>query len=94
MHMMKLGTEGPSKMKGPMLTYTMITIIIMTSIIEQMIMTKFRISLSRGVRPVLGAFVIFAILPNTVFSPVETTIPMPLPDIQCVPWRPIHFVSR
>jgi hypothetical protein len=64
---------------------TMITMIIITSIIEQMIATKFKISLSRGVKPVLGVLVIFAILPKTVLSPVETTIPMPLPDIQCVP---------
>ena len=61
------------------------TMMIIVSIMEQIMMTKFRISLSRGVKPLLGAFVIFAILPKTVLSPVETTTPMPLPDIQCVP---------
>ena len=57
----------------------------MVNIIEQMIMTKFMISFSRGVRLVLGSLVNFAILPNTVESPVETIIPRPLPEMQCVP---------
>ena len=61
---------------------TTITMIIITNIIEQMTSTKLRISLSKGVRPVLGALVIFAIFPKTVESPVETTIPMPLPEMQ------------
>jgi hypothetical protein len=61
---------------------------------EQMIITKLSTSLSKVVMPVLGVFVIFAIFPKTVESPVETTTPMPLPDIQCVPWRPIVLVSR
>jgi hypothetical protein len=62
--------------------------------IEQMMITKLRISLSKVVMPVLGALVIFAILPKTVESPVETTTPMPLPETQWVPCMPIHLVSR
>jgi hypothetical protein len=68
---------------GMMITHqTMITTTIMVSMIEQMIMTKLRTSLSKVVKPVFGAFVIFAILPKTVESPVETTMPVPLPDMQ------------
>jgi hypothetical protein len=63
----------------------MMTTIIIVNIIEQMINTKFRTSLSNVVRPVFGAFVIFAILPNTVASPVDTTTPIPLPEMQWVP---------
>jgi hypothetical protein len=82
----------PSDQRDPY--QTMITIMIIVNIMEQMMRTKFRISLSNRVIPVFGAFVIFAILPNTVVSPVETTTPIPLPDMQWVPWRPIFFVSR
>lgn len=63
----------------------MMTTKIIVNMIEQMIITKFRTSRSSGVKPVFGAFVIFAILPNTVASPVDTTTPVPLPDIQWVP---------
>lgn len=65
-----------------MANQTIITSTIMVSMIEQMRITKLITSLSNGVRPALGALVIFAILPNTVESPVDTTIPIPLPDIQ------------
>ncbi len=67
---------------------------IIENIMEQIMITKLRTSFSSGVRPVLGALVNFAILPKTVESPVDTTTPIPLPEIQCVPWRPIHFVSK
>ena len=60
----------------------MITTTIMVNIIEQIINTKLRTSRSKVVKPVLGVFVIFAILPKTVASPVETTTPIPLPDMQ------------
>ena len=81
---------GPTKVNmaiasavDSMITYqTMMTTMIMVNIIEQMIITKLMTSLSKVVKPVFGAFVIFAILPKTVESPVETTIPIPLPDIQ------------
>lgn len=58
------------------------TKMIMENIIEQIIMTKLRTSLSNVVSPVLGSLVIFAIRPKTVLSPVDTTTPMPLPEIQ------------
>jgi len=58
---------------------------IIVNMIEQITMTKLRISLSRGVMPVFGMFVNLAILPKTVASPVETTTPIALPDMQCVP---------
>jgi hypothetical protein len=61
---------------------TIITTIIIVNIIEQIIITKLRISLSKGVKPIFGALVILAIFPNTVESPVDTTTPIPLPDIQ------------
>jgi hypothetical protein len=64
---------------------TIMTIMIMATIIEHITITKLRISFSKGVMPVFGSFVIWAILPKTVVSPVETTIPIPLPDTQCVP---------
>lgn len=60
----------------------MITTIIIVNMIEQIMITKFRISLSNGVNPIFGALVIFAILPNTVASAVDTTTPIPLPDMQ------------
>ena len=66
---------------------------IIASMIEQTIVTKFKISLSKGVKVFLGAVVNFAIFPNTVESPVDTTISA-LPAMQCVPCKPIHFVSR
>jgi hypothetical protein len=69
-----------------MITYqTIMTTTIMVNIIEQMTITKLMTSLSKVVKPVFGVFVIFAILPKTVESPVDTTIPVPLPDMQCVP---------
>ena len=49
---------------------------------ELMIITKFKTSLSSVVMPDFGSFVILAILPNTVLSPVETTTPIPDPDMQ------------
>lgn len=56
--------------------------------------TKLRTSFSKGVIPVEGSLVSFAIRPKTVLSPVLTTTPRPLPDIQWVPCSPIHRVSR
>ena len=73
---------------------TITTIAIETNMIEQITMTKLKTSFSRGVKPVFGALVIFAILPKTVISPVATTTPKAEPEMQWVPWRPIHFVSR
>jgi len=64
------------------------------NMIEHIKSTKLKISFSKGVRPVFGVLVSFAILPNTVSSPVDTTTPIPLPDMQCVPCMPMHFVSR
>jgi hypothetical protein len=54
----------------------------MVNMMEQIIITKLRTSLSRVVMPVLGALVIFAIFPKTVESPVETITPIPLPETQ------------
>ncbi len=65
--------------------HTTMTTTIMVSIMETMIITKLRTSLSRVVMPVFGVFVNLAIFPKTVASPVETTTPIPLPEIQCVP---------
>lgn len=67
---------------------------IMRIMIELMIRTKFRISRSRVVIPVLGSFVSLAILPKTVLFPVATTTPVHVPETQCVPWRPMFLVSR
>jgi hypothetical protein len=64
---------------------TIMTTTIIVTMMEQIMITKLRISRSRGVIPVFGAFVIFAILPKTVASPVDTTIPRPLPEMQWVP---------
>jgi len=50
--------------------------------IELMIITKFKTSLSSVVMPVFGSLVILAILPNIVLSPVETTMPIPDPEMQ------------
>jgi hypothetical protein len=61
---------------------TMITTTIMVNMMEQMIMTKLSTSLSNVVNPVLGVLVSFAIRPKTVESPVDTTTPMLLPDMQ------------
>lgn len=66
----------------------------MMNMIEQMIMTKFSISRSRVVIPVLGWLVKVAILPKTVLFPVATTTPVQVPETQCVPWRPMFFVSK
>jgi hypothetical protein len=60
----------------------MITITIIVSIIEQIIITKLTTSLSRGVRLVFSILVIFAIFLNIVVLPVKTTNPILLPDIQ------------
>lgn len=54
----------------------------MRNMIEQITITKLRTSFSKGVKPVFGALVILAILPKTVASPVDTTIPWPLPVTQ------------
>lgn len=61
---------------------TIITISIMRNMIEQITITKLRTSFSKGVKPVFGALVILAILPKTVASPVDKTIPWPLPVTQ------------
>lgn len=55
---------------------------IINNMMEQINTTKLRISLSSVVMPVLGALVIFAMRPKTVESPVDTTTPRPLPDMQ------------
>lgn len=61
------GTESRDTSKFVQETYqTMIATKIMTNMILMMMITKFRISRSSGVKPIFGALVIFAILPNTV----------------------------
>lgn len=32
--------------------------------------------------------------PKTVLSPVAIHMPVAVPETQCVPWRPMHRVSR
>lgn len=59
-----------------------ITIMIMRTIMEHIIQTKLNISFSRVDRPTLGSFVSFAILPKTVLFPVDTTIPVQVPETQ------------
>lgn len=73
---------------------SMMTKTIINNIKETMIMTKLSISFSRVVLPVLGWLVSFAIRPKTVLSPVATTTPIPVPDMQCVPCMPMQCVSR
>jgi hypothetical protein len=63
----------------------MITSTIIVNIIEQIRITKLITSLSNVVKPVFGELVILAILPKTVASPVDTTTPIPLPEMQWVP---------
>jgi hypothetical protein len=58
------------------------TTIIMVVMMVKIRITKFKISLSRRVKPVFGVLVNFAIFPKTVESPVDTTTPIPLPDMQ------------
>lgn len=72
----------------------MMTRIIIKPMIEQMIYTKFRTSLSSVDKPVLGSLVSLAILPKTVRFPVATTMAMQVPETQCDPCKPIHLVSR
>lgn len=57
----------------------------MRAMMEQMTNTKWRTSRSRVVNPFFGSFVSFAILPKTVLSPVATTRPVQVPEMQCVP---------
>jgi len=59
-----------------------------------MMSTKRKISLCKGVIPILGSEVSFAMRPKMVLSPVATHTPMQLPETQCVPWSPMLFVSR
>lgn len=59
-----------------------------------MMSTNLRISFCRGVMPVFGSDVSFAMRPKIVVSPVATQMPKALPEIQCVPCRPILCVSR
>jgi hypothetical protein len=61
---------------------TIITTRIMDNIMEQIKTTNRRTSFSKVVRPVFGSPVSFAILPKTVESPVETTMPVALPAMQ------------
>lgn len=61
------------------------TIAIIVNMIEQMIITKLRISRSNVDMPVFGSLVIFAMRPKTVLSPVATTTPRPDPETQNVP---------
>jgi hypothetical protein len=61
---------------------------------EQMMVMKRNISFCKVVIPTTGLLVNLAIRPKTVLSPVATHTPRPLPDIQCVPWRPMQRVSR
>jgi hypothetical protein len=65
------------------ITHQTITItIIMESIMKHIRTTNRRTSLSKVVSPVFGSPVSFAILPKTVESPVETTMPIALPAMQ------------
>lgn len=73
---------------------TIMTTMIIVSMIETMMTTKLKISRSKVVIPVLGSFVSLAMRPKTVLSPVATTTPIALPEIQCVPCIPIQRVSR
>lgn len=69
----------------------MITKVIMK---EAMIKTNRRISFCMGVNSVLRPLDRLAMRPNTVWSPVPTTMPSAAPEMQYVPCRPILFVSR
>jgi len=60
---------------------------------SEMISTNLRISFCNGVIPVLGSLVSFAMRPNIVLSPIATTTPRQLPDIQCVPWTEVGGAS-
>jgi hypothetical protein len=60
----------------------MMTMMTIVNMIELMMMAKFRTSLSKVVKLVLGSFVIFAMRPETVLSPVDRTTPIPLPEMQ------------
>ena len=55
---------------------------IIVTMMEIMTKTKLRTSFSKGVIPVEGSLVSFAIRPKTVLSPVLTTTPRPLPAMQ------------
>lgn len=57
----------------------------MTNMMEQMMRTKLKTSRSRVVMPVFGSLVNLAILPKTVWLPVDTTIAVHVPDTQWVP---------
>ena len=70
------------------------TTVIMVSMIVQMNKTKYKTSRSSVVIFVFGSLVRVLMRPKTVLSPVATTIPVPEPMIQWVPWRPILYVSK
>lgn len=61
---------------------TTTTRIIMKAMMEQMITTKLKTSLSSVVIPFLGSLVSFAILPKIVLSLVATTTPVHVPAMQ------------
>lgn len=64
---------------------TMTTTVIIVNMTRTIRSTKRRTSFSSVVNPVLGSLDNFAILPKTVESPVDTTMPVAFPDTQCVP---------
>lgn len=65
---------------------TITTRIIIKTMIEKITSTKLKTSFSKVVNSVLGSLVILAMQPNTVLSPALITTPIPLLEMQWVPY--------